>query len=167
MAHDVYAPVNAIWPTTLPAITREEARRAAKRLMRHFAKRDTAWLRRCWIALDPARASGLDRGWRRLVHDVSHRVYSLHRARGTGKLPRIHGGFHANLERDMAAYVLAQGWLDGRLKPAPTAKRILTPNDKLAKIQAAIRRWESKRKRAETALKKLRAKERRALRVVA
>jgi hypothetical protein len=154
-----YDAVNKAWPDTLPAITREEARRAAKRLFRHFAKRDTRWLRRCWVSAKPT-TSHL-RGWHRLVHDISHRIHSLH-------LPHFldHGGAHADLERKMVEYVLSKGWLAGTLKPKVTPPRKPGPADKLAAHREALKRWETKRKRAETAIKKLRLRIRRAEKIV-
>lgn len=156
-----YAPVTATLPATLPPVTREEAERAARRLYRAFLKADTLGaggrvvkfggkVRRCWIS--SKQTSGHYKGWGRLVHDVSHRVFEW-------RYPQLkpHHGLHARLEAEMAQYVVAQGWLDGKLrppvKPAPDAaqKRAL----KLARTEAAIERWQSKQRRAENALKKL------------
>ena len=149
---DFYAEANAAWPRELTAITREEARRAAAKLMRHFVgQRSTGgqWVRRCWIARTPPFGS-LNRGWRRLVHDVSHRAFEL-----TTKNTRPHGGAHAKLELAMIQYVVAEGWLTGlsrvRRLPTPT-----TPALRLARVLVAVKRWETKRKRAENAIKKLR-----------
>lgn len=156
-SRDRYADVNREWPDPMPAITRDEARRAAMKLARAFKCPAAARVRKCWIALRPPFGE-LRRGWRRLVHDVSHRVF---RARCPSKRP--HDPRHARFEREVKAYVLDHGWLDGRLRSADPVKPDASEKRaaKLANVQARIKRWESKRKRAETALAKLRRSERR------
>ncbi len=109
-------------------------------------------MRRCWIS--PRPSGLLSKSWRRLVHDISHRVFNA-RSRSV----RPHGGFHAKLEHEMAEYVIAKGWLSGNLKTV-TVKPKPSLQDKLGHVEAAIKWWESKRKRAETALRKLRKKHR-------
>lgn len=155
-----YSAVNAAWPADLPPITRDEAHRAARKLARHFGGRPRREPRKCWVARTPP-FNGIMRGWRRLVHDVSHSTFRVIWPHGTD-----HGGKHAELERQMVEYVLAKGWLAGTLRPTPKPEGRPTPGDKLARVHAAIRRWETKRKRAETALKKLRLKARRYERVI-
>ena len=61
----------------------------------------------------------------------------------------------------MVAYVIEQGWLDGRLKARRHPTAPATPESRLVRTQEAIARWERKRKRAETALQKLRRRARR------
>ena len=149
-----YDAVNALWPETLPPITRDEARRAAAKLMRHFDNNTSGrWVRRCWIATKPTNPSlyrGRLRGWHRLVHDVSHRVWQRE-----SPASRRHHRFHAELEQEMVQYVLTSGWLAGTLKTQSRAAPS-SPDQKRARLLTAVKRWESKRKRAETALKKLR-----------
>jgi hypothetical protein len=77
--------------------------------------RRAAQPRRCWIALTPP-FDGLGRGWRRLVHNVSHMTY-----RRTHPRTKPHGGGHATLEAQMVAYIIARGWLTGTLKPKAKA----------------------------------------------
>jgi hypothetical protein len=152
MTPNVYASVNRDWPATIPPITRIEAERAAKRIVKRFgAPPRLARVRRCWISLDPARSSDLSRGWRRLVHDLSHLLY---RANFPGARP--HGGFHAGWERDVRDYVLARGWLDGTLKLTPAVKKKGKPSpaDKLAAAEAKLIAWERREKRAATKVKK-------------
>ena len=146
MTSNLYDRVNALW-VSHPPITSEEARRAAKRLKRKFKVRWRRDLRRCWVSLKGRRS---DKGWHRLVHDISHMA-----SREQFPRERPHGPHHAKIEREMVEYVLAQGWLDGRLrKKAPTPKP-KTDGDKVARLHARVALWDSKRRRAENALKKL------------
>lgn len=156
-----YKLVEAYLPATLPAITREEAERAAKRLFRAFGgvnlggpnmvrpARLRYAVRRCWISTKPT--TGHFKGWGRLIHDVSH---DIHRARHPNA--RAHDSGHHVIERELAMYVAARDWLSGGLKPAPGAKPSL--GDKLTKIDDALKRWATKARRAETALRKLKRK---------
>jgi hypothetical protein len=139
--------VNALW-TTVPPITREEATRAAIRIRKHYKfYMMRAPVRTCWISREGKR---LDKGWPRLVHDLSHRLGRLQFPR-----ERPHGPHHAAIEREMIEWVLAQGWLDGKLKPKPQVKQ---PVDRAAHARAMLARWETKLKRTETMLKKWRRK---------
>lgn len=145
-----YNPVNTAWPEDVPPLTRIEATRAMKRLCRHFGFRPRR-VRRCWVALTPPYHT-LDRGWRRLVHDLSHSWF-----RQTYPRKRPHDALHARYEAEMVAYVLGAGWLEGRLKPKPREKPARdVVAERAARIEARIAAWETKRKRAETALRKLR-----------
>jgi hypothetical protein len=151
---DHYDDVNAMWPETLPSCRADEAKRAAMNLLRRFAGKrvrysNYARVRRCWIATKPP-FNDLRRGWKRLVHDLSHITYRLTYNR---RVFSSHGRTHADYERRMIAHVLAEGWLTGVLrdKPVPTE----TAGTKLERIMERIARWESKLRRAETALKKL------------
>lgn len=148
---DEYTPVNEVWPADLPSLTRDEARRAARKLIHHFGgRRRVRWVRRCWVAASPP-FNTVHRGWRRLVHDVSHRVWTREAPKA-----RAHGKHHATLELEMSRYVLARGWLTGTLKAAEHRRPAPTADQKLARTLAALKRWETKRRRAETAMKKLR-----------
>jgi uncharacterized membrane protein YqiK len=172
-----YEPVAASLPAVLPPITAEDALRYYRKLILHFGskkyipvgvlearggRRIWTWqskARRCWIARKPT--TGHHKGWGRLVHDASHEVFEK---RHPGA--RAHDGGHATLEREMAELVMARGWLEPRPKPAkPTTdeKRAL----RLARTEAALARWEAKRKRAETAIKKLQARKRSIARALA
>jgi hypothetical protein len=143
---DLYDNVNGLW-TTVPPITREEATRAVKRIRRHFKILQGRRVRTCWVSLGGKR---LDKGWPRLVHDLSHWL-------GEQRFPRerSHGPHHAAIEHEMTQWVLAQGWLDGKLKPKPQVKK---PVDRAAHARAMLARWETKLKRTETMLKKWRRK---------
>jgi hypothetical protein len=159
---NIYEQVNKLWgsPLNVPPITREEAQRAARKLYRHFGptaacRAHRPVVRKVWVSLMPGNSGSLRRGWRRLVHDVSHRVFRYdHFKLYKGQ----HGDNHAKLELAMAQYVIAQGWLEGKLKSKPKTELKLTRSEKLARVDAAIKRWETKYKRAETALKKLQLK---------
>lgn len=150
---DHYDVVNAAWPKDIPPCSREEAKRAALKLMLAFAGRRYSrhvYVRKCWIAASEP-YNDIRRGWRRLVHDLSHIVYRIEHKRGVF---HAHGGIHARLEHAMIQHVLEKGWLTGKLKEKVAPKA--TPTDKAARIAERIKRWESKLRRAETALKKLR-----------
>jgi hypothetical protein len=160
MGQDAYAAVNGAWPgTTLPAITRDEAQRAAKRLMLHFSPnkvqaRRSRWCRRVWISTRPL-PTGTGRGWWRLVHDVSHHVHRQ-------ALPHFkdHGLAHADLERKMVGYVVAQGWLDGRLRPSVPSPMTLDERRarRLAHAGRMLALWERRAKAATGRVRRWRAR---------
>lgn len=144
-----YERVNSTWPAEVPPLTKDEAIRAAKKLyrfVRHETFRGTVTVTsgrnysraaRYSIVVNP------DRGWRDLIHDLSH---WLCRDR--------HGGSHARVERRMIKEVLKRGWLEGNLKSTP--KAIVRPVEKrYSNAVNNLKRWRSKLKRAETAIKKL------------
>lgn len=160
-----YVSVALALPWTLPAVTRAEGARAAQLLIKHFGKivdgsahmRRPARLwwtkgRRVWISTKPTEAGNHDKGWGRLIHDISH---SIHDQRSPKLRP--HHSSHSRLEVEIAAYVVAKGWLDGAL--SPKVKATPTKDEaralKLTRVEASIVRWTAKHKRAATALKKL------------
>ena len=160
---DVQATAPSAWPTPLPALTGPEAVRAARRLWR-FAMGETlemkveltsgnryTYVRRYVLYVNP------DKGWRELVHDLSHTF--VQRA-NPGERP--HSKFHAAFEAKLVREVLRRGWLDGKLRDK--AKAAMTPaapslddkrRDKLTRLQARIVAWERKQARATRALAKL------------
>ncbi len=171
---DYYARVNAAWPEQVPALTAEEAVRAAKRLWR-FATGSravrvdvTSGNRRTarvggegpgkdWLRVNP------DRGWHGLVHALSHWAAWAVPAKALGAAHAHERGqhtkAHARLELRMVKQVVARGWLDGRLKdkaPAPAAPA--APQQKAdAAIEHARRmlaKATTRAKRAETIRKK-------------
>lgn len=172
---DRYAPVPAALPETLPAMTRVEAQRIATKITRKFwpkghrrALRDYQYperaVRRVWLSPKPTSATNHDKGLGRLIHDLSHDVFN---AVYPHKLP--HDPLHAKYETDIAAFVAGSAWLARVMQPkAPAPKQSL--NEKrardLTRAEQAISRWESKMRRASNALKKLRAKRARLLRVL-
>src|SRR5262249_42691253 len=95
-------------------------------------------------------------GWRGLVHSMSHRVHR--RKNGYGQ-PSFddHDFRHAWIEKTMIKHVVESGWLDGRFKrpekPKPTTADLVA--GRKARTLASISRWQTKLRRAEAALKKL------------
>lgn len=144
MSDQQYAVVNALWQS-YPPITRPEAARAARKLRAHFRMRPSEYVRRCWISLQGGRS---DKGWHRLVHDLSH----THSRREYRTL-RPHGPHHAKIEREMVEYVLSQGWLEGTLRPKPPQRQ---PADRPAHAAAMLARWQTRLKRATTMVRKWR-----------
>jgi hypothetical protein len=167
-----YAEVDALWSAAgvkgrefdSGPIEPGEAMRAAKRLYRYVmggtftgpvkattGNRDS-YVRRGVLYANAAR------GWRPLVHELSH--YFHYRKSDA----RPHSLDHARLELRMTKEVVRRGWLDGRLRDAPAPAK--TPADrrstKLASLNARIARWETKERRAHRALVKLN-RQRRAL----
>lgn len=89
-----------------------------------------------------------------MVHDTSHYVFE--RLHPTFK---THSAAHAALEKAMIDYVIEKG-LHVEIAPAP--KPIVDLRAvKLAVVDASIKRWTTKAKRAATALRKLQARRRR------
>jgi hypothetical protein len=154
-----YADINNIrWPPC----SRVEAATAAGQLVRHFGKVSLAPAelrghdmrrlpydvpRRCWISRTPT--VGVSKGWPRLLHDVSH---AIHRYRHPSQRP--HGPSHAAIEREVALFAILKGWDTGKLAPKRKAKP--TKDQKLAALDVRMARWESKVRRAQNAMKKLR-----------
>lgn len=98
------------------------------------------------VRINPDECGG---GWHEIVHSVSHMAsWRLYREN--------HGPRHAWIERELIAYAVSSGFLDGRLrrepKPAPEINRTQLRRNKLL---ARIKRWEAKRNRAENAIRKL------------
>jgi hypothetical protein len=182
-----YTTVVAALPGTLPPLTREEAKRATRRLVRHFGSPEDAAMRpgftgidpvamparrseleriiahytdgtgyrRCWVSPKPTASSNSDKGWGRLIHDISHAV---HEYRHPGHRPHANG--HSKIETDIAAYVASQGWLEGKLRPAAKPRPSLEERraERLSRLEARLATWERKAKRAQNAVRKLKAK---------
>lgn len=165
MRYDV---VNAVWQEhgACQPTTRIEAEKATRKLVAHFGSRElgspnmhmdflTPRVRACWITRKPAT---IYKGLPRLVHDLSHQI---HRARHPFAKPHEHG--HHTLELEMAVYATSRHWHLGVLRPPAKPKPTLDERraKDLERVRARLVRWNSKRKRAETAIRKLKAKERR------
>ena len=156
-----YDKANSILPKTLPYITYEESKRASRLLVSKFGKLKDAspnnfrpmyknvMVRKVWVCLsgDP---STLNRGWRRLIHDLAHRIFRY-------KSPSLpdHCQFQADFESELVAYVTKSGWLDGVLKP----KIVVLSNEekrlkKIKHLQFLIERWQRKQKIANTFIRK-------------
>ena len=167
-SHKTYGQVNRMWPDKIPPITKEEALKAYKLLTRKFGSKEmySDWQkkfvkkqlyagrrrpRRCWICLS-GNCNTLSRGWRRLVHDISHRVYDFRFPQSS----RDHNIAQAKIEQEMAQYVIGSGWLEGKLKSKPKEKHkedvIL---NRFARMLKREKVWERKLKLATSHLKKV------------
>lgn len=162
-----YEKVNGQWPDIVPALTGDEAIAAAKRLYRFTMKkswkgkwaltsgRRYTWPRGGTFYVNPDRGDGLHGGWRDLIHMMSH---YCHRQLHPNHKP--HDGRHHFLEKEMVAYVLQQRWLTGKLRkaegPKPSVAQVIGAEQE--RLAAQLKRWETKRKRADTAIRKLRQK---------
>lgn len=116
-----YRPVDMVLPEVMPPVTRKRALSAAKRIFLHFGgvrhgsammykpSRLSWWVpkkgRTCWASTKPTR--GHHKGWGRMIHDVSHAIFRDRHPRF-----RPHDNGHAQLEREIAAYVVEKGWLN-------------------------------------------------------
>src|SRR6185295_8961704 len=160
-----YQTVNGSWPEgPLPKPDGDEAVRGAKRLFRKFTGRAyrgkwmaTSGRRNTWpyrgiFYVNPDRKCDHGGGWRAIVHSMSHFV---HYFKG-GSRPHDAFGRHAFLEREMIAYVVESGWLEGKLKRTAKPKAPVDVKQvRYRALLAKIAKWESKQRRAVTALKKL------------
>jgi hypothetical protein len=148
----------------LPAITRFEASKANRLICRHFGKRflgpvtmlvdvePYARVRVCWLSAKPTHGADHCKGWGRLIHDLSHYIFRRRHPRF-----RPHECGHATLEREIAAYVVSKGWLEGTLKPEVAAKQT-TEERRLASLERLderLKRWDVKQRRASNIIKRL------------
>jgi hypothetical protein len=160
-----YHAVNGQWPAEMPELTGPEAVAAAKRLYRFTMKKPWrgkwkivsgnryTWTHQGVFCVNPNYTGrGAVNGWHDLVHFMSHychsRLWPKHKP---------HGPNHHHIEKEMVEYVLAHGWLDGRLRPKVKTPKP-APVAAAENVQASIKRWTTKLRRAETALKKLKRK---------
>lgn len=161
-----YETVNASWPAGTHdgcdlKPTPQEAMAAARRLWRFAMKRP--WrgpvrltsgkrytrIRRGVLYVNPDHCG---MGWHQLVHSMSHRcAFRLY----PGKKP--HSPQHAFLEKEMIQHVITSGWLEGKLRRPEKVKPAVDLQEvRHQRVLARVKAWEAKRKRAETALRKLR-----------
>jgi hypothetical protein len=115
--------------------------------------------RRTWTARSysgPVRIFRINpsKGWHDLVHVLSH--WCDYVVNGSGS----HDAHHARLELKMIKQVIRRGWLEGKLKREKqwVDPRVIKGNaalDKLERQRALLKKWETKKKRAETAIRKL------------
>jgi hypothetical protein len=158
-----YTHVNAAWPDNTPAPTPQEALSGAKRLYRLAmgrayrgkwkltSGRRHTWPRRGTFYVNPNRIGWGFSGWKEITHSISH-----HAARRLHPHARPHSGQHAFLERTLAEHVVKSGWLDGKLKrPEQPKAEVDQRAIRAVRVQARIDTWERKKRRAETALRKL------------
>lgn len=153
--------VNNKWPAGLPKPSPQEAITGAKRLYRKAmgrpfkgkvrvtSGRRYSWIRRGEMIVNPSH------GWPEIVHLLSHyfhrRLHPKHRP---------HSYLALEMEKNLTDYALAHGFHEGKLKskPRPTKPK---PPQRVLRLQSAaehLKRWEAKRKRAETAIRHYRKK---------
>jgi hypothetical protein len=167
--HVPYASVNGAWPEgPLPVPTGPEAIAGARLLIRegfrfhgimHEVKRKrkfklTSGRRHTWPSRGVWAVNPNYRhrpGWPGIVHSISHYV---HRRAMPGWKPH---DCHAMTERHLVEYVVSKGWLSGALaKPERVKVERDVKAERAANVAARLAKWERKKLRAETALKKLR-----------
>lgn len=171
-----YKEVNAAWPDPVPVPSNCEAIHGVRHLIRRafaLAKADgcvgfagykpymrgrkfkiTTGRRRTSIWRGVVNPNECHRGWAEIVHSVSH--WAQHRF-----WPKedSHGPRHVWLEKELATYAIesmprwavACSGSEMRKKPKPDVKQV-----RAARVAARLAAWEAKRKRADTALRKLR-----------
>lgn len=93
-------------------------------------------------------------GWADVVHGISHSAH-LTRGRRAGE-HRHHSPRHALLELAMVRRVVDKGWLEFAEPVRARPKAVELQALRSRRIDARIKDWESKLRRAERALKKLR-----------
>lgn len=164
-----YQAVNGAWPKRaheLPKPTGQEAIDGVRQLLkfcaRHYEKPKLAkgwkyrlasgnrytWPRGDVWAVNPDRHGD---GWHEIVHSVSHWVHPRVYA---GRRP--HDGTHAMVEKMLIEHVVNSGWLDGTLKkPVKEKPPVDIKAVRSARVLQKLKAWESKKRRAETAIKKL------------
>jgi hypothetical protein len=112
------------------------------------------WVRRGVMYVNPNPRWGM-KGWRGIVHLMAHYCHSRKHPNA-----RPHDHRELDLEADLTRYAIESGFHEGRLKRPETPPKP-KPNIRTVRMQnaeAALRRWESKQKRTETAIKKYRRK---------
>lgn len=123
----------------------------ARRVLMNIFSRYTGGSKRlgrtCWASTKPT--TGHHKGWGRLIHDVSH---MLHEYRHPSARPHAPG--HDAIEREVADCVDRNGMLE-RSHPKPRLDATQRRSSRMIAAQEKLLRWERKRKRAETAIKKL------------
>ena len=166
-----YSDANSTLPENIPYITKAEALRAYKKLVRKFGVKEKKHIyrdefvkvkkairtynrpRKVWICLSGCSGT-LHKGWRRLIHDVAHRIFRYR----SPNLPD-HCKLQAEFEAKLVRYVNTSGWLNGTLKPKV---KVLSRNDKfnikVESTQNLIKSWKTKQARANNKLKKLQSK---------
>jgi hypothetical protein len=171
-----YRQVNAVWPTPYPVPTPKEAITGAKRLIRlahRLAIQDGAvpkfaTLRRRKFKITSGNRytevrsgvwyvnpnQGNHWGWHQIVHGISHWAQRHYWPQADG-----HGALHAWLENELADYAV-KNFLSGQLvRPVKAKPEVDVKTLRAARVAKRIKQWEAKKRRAETALRKLRRTE--------
>lgn len=152
MAFDHYETCNAIWRDagvswTHNRLTEAEARRMATVLWKLGApnrRPSRLHIRPVWMR----------QGVRRLVHDVSHRVFRWVRPASER---RNHCFAHSTFEKMFSEEAIKRGWHVAKPSRAPRPKKAAADPKvvKRTRAELALKRWRTKQKRAATAIKKL------------
>lgn len=180
---DVHRAQAEAWPAAIPKLTQLEAIKAAQLLydrfyserfyrekygmsrLAYFRKlgrkppskvmktRTSSGNRINWVVRGVLVVNA-DKGWREFVHEYSHCFHRKLRPQD-----RPHSDNHVHLEKEMVDYVVRSGWLDGKLKPQPQVKKPDPVVEQHAKVLARLKAWETKAKRAATAIGKLKKEE--------
>jgi len=165
MKYNLFVEVAARALVEYPPLGFAEAERAARKLYSRYGRKRgfPAMLedvrlnkvRRVWLSTHDTR--GNPNGWGRLFYDVAWTI--LHRRHRTRPIDAQREA----LEREFKCYALSKGWIAGSLKRAPFKKPTRSESRAKALVhkRALLARWKTKRKRSETAIKKLSAQIRR------
>lgn len=159
-----YRRVNEAWPKPLPKMAFAEGARAVRKLYRFVTGQtftgeiiETSgnrfnYARRGVFYLNTQGYSGHG-AWHDLIHDVSHTLVN----RVWLDKIKPHSREHARLELRLVKEAVKRGWLTGALKdqPKPVKQERDARVATLIRTEALIAKWETKLKRAQTALKKL------------
>jgi hypothetical protein len=156
--------VNDKWPDAVPKPTAQEAVLGARLLYRKFLGKKAplkvvvtsgnrySWGRYGTLYVNP------DHGWngfRGIIHLLAH---YFHRRLHSGKRP--HHYTELELEKDMTNFAIEKGFHLGKLKrePKPKPTKLEKAQAKAAKARLALKEWEAKRRRADTAIKTYKVK---------
>lgn len=161
--HAAYDELNKSWPADTPIPTDAEAIAGARLLIaegfRYYEKPDpnkkrkfkiTSGNRHTWPHGGTFMVNPNYRwrpGWPGMVHSISHYVHSRCTSRKAHEM-------HLFIERHLVGYAIEKGFHLGKLA-RPKKEKPPVVVQKLSKVDAAIKKWKTKEKRAATALKKL------------
>jgi len=156
----VYRQVNDAWGMPrreIPAVPDGIARRAVHVLYRLIMEQSfegeivLKHRGRSWVHGPLEIVVNTRRGWWLMVHDLAHQ---LHQIKNPGLRP--HDPKQALIERAMIEEVVMRGWLS----EAPGSRREAKPvrdikRERYARVLARLAAWQKKKRRAETAIRKL------------
>lgn len=156
----IYDEVNETWQKTSKVpLTEEAAIRVLRKLSRHFkvglhCKPEN----HRFVPRNPTNlylgVVNVNRGWASLIHHFSHYLWYYRKPAGE----RNHTKEHGRWERRVTKYVIARGWLSGKLddppkvsKPEPTVSEVRS--EKIDRRREQIARLERKIKTLTTRLR--------------
>ena len=153
--------VNNKWPADIPPPSAQEAITGAKRLYRRAMGRPfrgkvvattgnrITWVRRGVLYVNPNERG---QGWQEIVHSLAH---YCHRRLNPGKRP--HDWRALEIEASLTRYAVENGFHQGKLKSKPRGTKPPEPVSVVRQQRLLDRKkaWEAKRRRADTALKKI------------